>query len=128
ECQRTRLTTTSRITLTFNGKGDLTATSGRLPAGLNVKAATPPRLDDNNRAIAWFVRDDDVFFCPEYALQQGGWKVAPRTTNQYLWLSDPTPQPALSGEKRGACCLTYGSDNGTNLTKGPDGTTETAHR
>ncbi len=128
ESQKVAITKASRVTLTFNGGGDLTATSGTVPTGLNTNAATAPAYSNNNRSIAAFIRDDNVFMCPEYANQNGGIGTVTRTSNVYLWISDVTSQAALGNNRRGVCCINYGSSNGTTLVNGPDGTAETAHR
>jgi prepilin-type N-terminal cleavage/methylation domain-containing protein len=128
ESQKVAITKGSRVTLTFNGGGDITALSGTMPTGLNTNAATAPAYSNNNRSIAAFIRDDNVFMCPEYASQNGGVGSAPRNTNIYLWISDVTSQAALGNNRRGVCCINYGSANGTTLLNGPDGTATTAHR
>jgi prepilin-type N-terminal cleavage/methylation domain-containing protein len=128
ESQKVAISKAGKATITFNGGGDITATSGTLPTLLNSTAATAPAYANNNRAIAGYIRDDNVFMCSEFANQAGGIGTVSRTSNVYLWISDVSSIPALNNNRRGVCCINYGSATGASLLNGPDGTATTAHR
>src|SRR5207249_2274034 len=54
ESQNVAITKLTKTTLTFNGGGDITATSGSVPTKLNTNAESTAGKGDNKRAISGF--------------------------------------------------------------------------
>ncbi len=128
ESQKVAITKASKVTMKFNGGGDITATSGTIPSQLNTNAPTTTAKDNNNRAIAAYIRDDNVFMCPEHASQNGGIGAVSRSgTDLYMWVSDVNSAVALNNNRRGVVCLQWGGTESLTTKVGPDGTDKTSH-
>lgn len=127
ESQKTALTKQARVSITFDGFGNILATTGPLPPGLNAEA--------NKRAIADYIRDDEIFLCPEWTArnpngQRGGSKalsVKDRSAPQYMWVCGPDSSETLNNNRRGVVCLSYGWKDGKPV-PGADGSDATSHK
>ncbi len=121
ESQNVAITKRSPVKLTFAGNGNITARSGTLP----TKLQSP-----NDGVIADFIRDDNVFMCPEFANDAGGYGAVDRAAETYIWVSSVTALDFLNNNRRGVACKNYSNSTGTEGADvpGPDGTVDTRHR